>query len=93
MLSAIEEEGHHGERYPATNENDPGKQHQLAWDGPNTGTLHQLGQTRYRHRVDRDLTVIGERLNAEDPYVITAQPPPDGAGKGDVMTRLDIISR
>ena len=44
-------------------------------------------------RVDRDLAVVGERLNAEDPYVITAQPPPDGAGKGDVMTRLDIISR
>ena len=66
MLGAIEEEGHHGERYPATNENDSGKQHQLAWDGPNTGTLHQLGQVRYRHWVDRDLTVIGERLNAQD---------------------------
>ena len=52
-----------------------------AWDRPNTGTLHQLGQTRYRHRVDRDLTVIGERLNAEDPYVITAQPPPRWRGQ------------
>ena len=93
MFGAIEKKGHQGERDPASAEQDPTKQHELAGDGAQTGTLYQLGQTRDGFRVDRDLAVIGECLNAEDPYVIAAQPSPDGAGKGDVMARFAVILR
>ena len=93
MFGAVEKKGHHGERNPATAEKDTAKQHQLAWDGTKTGTLHQLGETRYRPPVDCDLAVIGKRLNAKDPNVIAPQPPPDGAGEGDVVARFAIIPR
>ena len=72
MFGAIEEEGHYGERNPATDKNDTCKQHEFARDGTYFGTLYQFGETRYCHRIDRDLAVVSKCLYAQDRYVIAA---------------------
>ena len=41
--------------------------------------------------MNRDLPVIGNRLNAKNPNVIAAQPPTDGASQADMMARLAVI--
>src|SRR4029077_5702431 len=67
--------------------------HELRRDWPETGTLHQLGEARYRRRVNRDLAVIGDRLDAENTDVIAAQPPTYGESEDDVMARRAVVVR
>ena len=91
VLGTIKEVGGRSEPDPARGEYHASQQHQLARNWTETGTLHQLEEARYRHRVNGDLAVIGECLDAENPDVIAAQPPTDGASKADVMARRAVV--
>src|SRR5262249_43419800 len=71
--------------------NHASQQYQLARDWTETSTLDQLGKARCWHRVNRDLAVIGDRLDAENPDVIAPQPPTDGASEADVMSWFAVV--
>src|SRR4029079_3826569 len=93
VLGTLKEVGGLTEPDPARGEYHASQQHQLARNWTETGTLHQLVEARYRHRVNGDLAVIGECLDAENPDVIAAQPPTNGASEADVVSWRTVVVR
>src|SRR5215470_1482517 len=89
----LDAKGDEGEQGPAAVEKHSRGDDQAARDRADGGPLPKIGERGEGRRMDRELAVIRDRLDHEDPSVSAAQAPADRAGEADVVARRHVVLR